>query len=65
MDSDLLNSFMATLKSVNDSLLSLTKTTAKHDMAIKIMLVVFGAFMSGSVALGIFIIKHLMTGDHN
>lgn len=50
MDSDLLTSFLSTLKDVNTSLLELTKITAHNQLAVKIiggaLVIGFGAFFT-------------------
>ncbi len=51
MDNELLSSFLTTLKTVNNSLLELTKVTAHNQMAVKILIAVMLSSIAGGLSL--------------
>jgi len=50
MDADLLNSFLQTLKNVNQTMNDLVAATAKHDIMLKFLISVFLLELAGGVA---------------
>ncbi len=60
MDSELLSSFLATLKQVNDTMTDLVAASAKHDIMLKFLISVFLLEMAAAFGWGFKILFELV-----
>jgi len=60
MDSDLLSSFLDTLKNVNKTMNDLIATTSKHDIMVKFLISVFLVEMAAALGWGFKILFELV-----